>query len=608
MTPQEILKNTFGYDTFRPGQERLVNAVLSGRDAMGIMPTGAGKSVCFQIPSLVFEELTLVISPLISLMLDQVLTLKQYGIRAAFLNSTLTPGQQRTVLTRAAGNAYQIMYVAPERLSAPSFLSFCQNHPIPFVAVDEAHCISQWGHAFRRDYLQIKPFLTSLPQRPIVGAYTATATAKVQEDIAVSLGLRNPVVQINSFDRPNLYFDVARGNKSLELRSFLHRHANDSGIIYCGTRSDVEEICDSLIRAGFDATRYHAGLPDKERTENQSDFLYDRKKIMVATNAFGMGIDKSNVSFVVHYSMPKNIESYYQEAGRAGRDGSPAECLLLYSAQDIRLNEFLIRHSLEENKELSEQEKAVREAHELELLKKMTFYATSTDCLRMRILDYFGEHIGPCGHCGNCNASYEEVEISARLRLILSSIRKMEENHRSFGRVTLRDFFKGSKSQSIINKGLDRYYGYGALSSVSAERILQIIDWAVQNHWLRAESGDYPVIRLGQIDPAYWTAEDDKIIARLPYTRAEREKQQPKPASRGGLFESLRTLRKNIAAEQHVPAFIIFNDATLIDMARIKPVTIRQLLSVNGVGKIKADQYGQRFIDCIRDYLEENNN
>ena len=608
MDPRQILKETFGYDSFRPGQEMLVSGVLAGRDVMGIMPTGAGKSICFQIPALVFDGLTLVISPLISLMLDQVLTLKQYGIRAAFLNSTLTPGQQRTVLSRAAENAYQIMYVAPERLSAPSFISFCQNYAIPFVAVDEAHCISQWGHAFRRDYLQIKPFIDSLPQRPIVGAYTATATAKVREDIVASLGLRDPVTRINSFDRPNLYFDVARGNKAAELRSFLRRHSDESGIIYCGTRKDVEEICDSLIRAGFDATRYHAGLPDKERTENQNDFLIDRKRVMVATNAFGMGIDKSNVSYVVHYSMPKNIESYYQEAGRAGRDGSPAECLLLYSAQDIRLNEFLIKHSLEENTELSDQERAVREAHELELLKQMTFYATANDCLRMRILNYFGEQAEPCGHCGNCNASYEDVEISARLRIILTSIRKMEEKHRSFGRVTLRDFFKGSKSQSILSKGLDQYYGYAALSSVSAERILQIIDWAVRNRWLSVSEGDYPVIRLGQIEPDYWTAEDEKIIARLPYVRTEREKQKPKAAPKAGLFEALRQLRKEIADEQHVPAFIIFSDATLTDMARIRPVTMAQFLSVKGVGKIKADQYGRRFIDCIRNYEADDGN
>ena len=606
MDPRLILKETFGYDSFRPGQEKLVSGVLSGRDVMGIMPTGAGKSICFQIPALMFEGLTLVISPLISLMLDQVLTLKQYGIRAAFLNSTLTPGQQRTVLSRAADNAYQIMYVAPERLSAPSFLSFCQNYYSPFVAVDEAHCISQWGHAFRRDYLQIKPFVDSLPQRPIIGAYTATATVKVREDIVSSLGLREPVTQINSFDRPNLYFDVVRGNKATELRSFLRRHLDDSGIIYCGTRKDVEEICDSLVRAGFDATRYHAGLTDKERTENQNDFLFDRRKIMVATNAFGMGIDKSNVSFVVHYSMPKNLESYYQEAGRAGRDGSPAECLLLYSAQDIKLNEFLIRRSLEENQELSDRERAIREAHELELLKKMTFYATSSDCLRMRILEYFGETSSPCGHCGNCSASYEDVEISARLRIILTAVRGMEERHRHFGRVTLRDFFKGSKSQAILSKGLDQYNGYAALSSVSAERILQIIDWAVRNQWLAAENGDYPVIRLGKIDPAYWSSEDEKIIARLPYTRTEREKQQPKASSKGGLFEALRLLRKEIADEQHVPSFIIFSDATLTDMARIRPVNMRQFLTVKGVGNIKANQYGQRFIDCIRDFSDQN--
>lgn len=610
MNAQEILKNTFGYDSFRPGQERLVNAVLAGRDAMGIMPTGAGKSICFQIPSLTFEGLTLVISPLVSLMLDQVLSLKEYGVRAAFLNSSLTPGQQRTVLSRAANHAYQIMYVAPERLSAPSFLAFCQNYPIPFVAVDEAHCISQWGHAFRRDYLQIKPFIDSLRKRPVVGAYTATATMKVRQDIVSSLGLQNPVTQVNSFDRPNLYFEVVRGNKSAELRSFLNRKRDESGIIYCATRKDVEEICDSLVRAGFDATRYHAGLPDKERTENQNDFLFDRKKIMVATNAFGMGIDKSNVSYVVHYSMPKNIESYYQEAGRAGRDGSSASCLLLYSAQDVRLNEFLIKHSLEENQDLSPQERAVREAHELELLKKMTFYATCTDCLRMRILDYFGEPSAPCGHCGNCRGSYEEVEISARLRVILSSIRNMEEKYRSFGKVTLRDFFKGSKSQSILNKGLDQYPGYGALSSVSAERILQILDWAVQNHWLRVSDGDYPVIRLGQIEPAYWTVEDEKIFAKLPCLRSEREKlsrQNSGGSERSGLFEELRQLRKEIADEQHVPAFIIFNDASLIDMARVRPVTRNQFLSVKGVGAVKADQYGQRFIECIRQYLEQEN-
>ena len=606
MTAQEILKETFGYDSFRPGQEKLINAVISGRDAMGIMPTGAGKSVCYQIPSLMFSGLTLVISPLISLMLDQVLTLKQYGIRAAFLNSTLTPGQQRTVLSRAYKNAYQIMYVAPERLSSQSFVTFCQNYEIPFVAVDEAHCISQWGHAFRPDYLQIRPFIDSLPKRPVTGAYTATATAKVRADIVSSLGLRDPQIHINSFDRPNLYFEVIRGSKRDELRYFLRRHPEDSGIIYCGTRKDVEELCGSLIRDGYNATRYHAGLSDKERTDNQNDFLYDRKKVMVATNAFGMGIDKSNVSYVVHYTMPKNLESYYQEAGRAGRDGSPADCLLLYSPLDVKLNEFLIKKSLDDNQELSDRERHQRLEHEMDLLKQMILYATTNECLRMRILNYFGEASAPCGHCGNCTGAYEEVEISAKLRIILMAVREMEEKRRLFGRVLLRDFFKGSRSQAILAKGLDSFYGYGKLSHLSAERILQILDWAVQNHWLVKTDADYPVIRLGNIAPDYWTTESGDIIAKLPEIRPAREKLKSGRQEKSGLFEALRQLRREIADEQNVPAFIVFSDAALTDMARIRPSTMKEFLMVKGVGRMKANQYGQRFLDCIRQYLNEN--
>ena len=599
---KETLKTVFGYDSFRPGQEQLIDAVLSGRDVMGIMPTGAGKSVCYQIPSLSMDGLTLVISPLISLMLDQVLSLKEYGIRAAYMNSTLTPGQQRTVLSRAAENAYQIMYVAPERLSSPSFVTFCQNYSIPFAAVDEAHCISQWGHAFRPDYLQIKPFIDALPKRPVVGAYTATATEKVREDIVRSLGLRDPLVRVNSFDRPNLRFEVVRGSKKEELRHFLRRHPGDSGIIYCGTRKEVENLCGELIRAGLDATRYHAGLTDAERTKNQNDFLYDRCRIMVATNAFGMGIDKSNVSWVVHYNMPKNLESYYQEAGRAGRDGSPAECLLLYSPQDVRLNEFLIQNSLDENEDLSPSEKAERLEHEKSLLKEMTFYATGTDCLRMRILRYFGEEAAPCGNCGNCDGTYESVDISSKLRIMLLAVREMEENARCYGRTVLRDFLKGSRSRVILDKGLECLYGYGKLSHLSAERILQIIDWAVMNGWLRKTDAEYPVIRVGKIDPAWWSSEGEPVIARLPMERAEREKKRRPAATTGGLFEELRRLRRQIADEQGVPAFIIFSDAALTDMARIRPVTYRQFLTVKGVGKIKADQYANRFIACIKDF------
>ena len=606
MNAQEILKQTYGYESFRPGQERLINAIISGKDAMGIMPTGAGKSICFQIPSLTFEGLTLVISPLVSLMLDQVLTLKEYGIRAAFLNSSLTPGQQRTVLGRAANHAYQIMYVAPERLTSEAFRSFCNYYPIPFIAVDEAHCISQWGHAFRPDYLKIKPFIDSLPKRPVVGAYTATATVRVRQDIVESLGLRNPVVQVNSFDRPNLNFEVQNGDKQKRLIRFLKRHINDSGIVYCGTRKDVEFLCEDLSQYGFSATRYHAGLPDKERTDNQNDFLFDRKKIMVATNAFGMGIDKSNVSFVVHYNMPKNIESYYQEAGRAGRDGSPADCLLLYSGQDVRLNEFLIRNSLEENTELSDEEREFRTRHELDLLRKMTFYATGNECLRVQILRYFGEDSTPCGHCGNCRQSYETVDVSKEVRNILAAVRNMQNKRRSFGRLTLRDFFKGRKLQSLAEKNLTTAEGYGALSYLSAERILQILDWMAQNGWLRKTEGDYPVLILGDAAPDTGTSVDEPIRARLP---KEKETEEAFTDKKNGfhqddssLFEALRKVRKQIADEQHVPAYVVFSDAVLREIAEIQPDSFEMFRAVKGVGQAKAVKYSGRFIVCIRDH------
>ena len=607
MNAHELLKQTFGYDSFRPGQERLINAILSGKDAMGIMPTGAGKSLCFQIPSLTFEGLTLVISPLVSLMLDQVLTLKEYGIRAAFLNSTLTPGQQRTVIARAANHAYQIMYVAPERLTSDAFRAFCNFYPIPFVAVDEAHCISQWGHAFRPDYMRIKPFIDSLPKRPVIGAYTATATVQVRQDIVRSLGLHDPVVQVNSFDRPNLRFDVLTGDKKNRLKRFLKRHPDDSGIIYCGTRKEVESLCEELGWLGFDATRYHAGLSDKERTENQNDFLYDRKKIMVATNAFGMGIDKSNVSYVVHYNMPKNIESYYQEAGRAGRDGSPADCLLLYSGQDVHLNEFLIKSSLEDNKELTDEERAMRLNNEMELLKKMTWYATGNECLRVQILRYFGEDSAPCGNCGNCLKSYEKVDVSKETRIILTAIRELQSRRRIFGRITLRDFLKGKNQQAMTAKNLTESPAYGKLSYLSSERILQILDWLTQIRWLRKTEGEYPVLMLGDVPETYWEEDDKPITARLPLEKGsgeisekpEQEKDQPDKA----LFEDLRRLRRQIADEQKVPAFVIFSDAVLRDIAAIKPVTFSQFRAIKGIGQQKAVKYSGRFIICIRDWL-----
>ena len=407
MDKYSVLKQVFGYDSFRPGQEELVDSLLSGRDAMGVMPTGAGKSICFQVPGILLPGITLVVSPLISLMRDQVNALVQAGVRGAFLNSSLTPGQYRKALYNARQGIYKIIYVAPERLLTRDFLDFTQSVTISMVCVDEAHCVSQWGQDFRPGYLKISQFLESLPKRPVVGAFTATATRQVREDILQLVGLQNPKIVITGFNRKNLYFGVRKPrDKFRELLQILREEGDKSGIVYCSTRKLVEEVCEKLRDAGYPAARYHAGLSDEERGQSQEDFLYDRKTVMVATNAFGMGIDKSNVSYVIHYNMPKDLESYYQEAGRAGRDGSPARCILLYSGADVRLNRFMIEKE-KDNEELDEETaKQVREK-ELERLKLMTFYATSRRCLRQYQLRYFGETSVP-GYCGNCSVCLHE--------------------------------------------------------------------------------------------------------------------------------------------------------------------------------------------------------
>ncbi len=403
-----VLKQVFGYDSFRPGQEVLVDSLLSGRDVLGVMPTGAGKSICFQVPGILLPGISLVISPLISLMKDQVNSLVQAGVRGAFLNSSLTSAQYRKALHNARQGVYKIIYVAPERLLTHDFLEFALSVPISMVCVDEAHCVSQWGQDFRPGYLKIRRFLEMLPKRPVVGAFTATATDQVRRDILSLLNLQSPQIVVTGFNRKNLYFGVRKPrDKFSELLHILHEEGEKSGIVYCATRKLVEEVCEKLQLKGFSAARYHAGLTDEERQRSQEDFLYDRRTIMVATNAFGMGIDKSNVSFVIHYNMPKDLESYYQEAGRAGRDGSPARCILLYSGADVRLNQFLIEKD-KENEELDEETAREVREKELERLKRMTFYATSKRCLRQYQLRYFGETNIP-SYCGNCSVCLGET-------------------------------------------------------------------------------------------------------------------------------------------------------------------------------------------------------
>ncbi len=610
-TAQEILKQYFGYDSFRPGQDELVQAILSGRDTLGIMPTGAGKSICYQVPALALPGLTLVISPLISLMKDQVGALNEAGVPAACINSALSFEEMRDALYFAGRGEYKLLYVAPERLTAPFFLDFARRVPISMVTVDEAHCISQWGQDFRPSYLKILDFLAALPQRPLVSAFTATATAEVRDDIIRALGLEDPFVITTGFDRPNLYFAVEKpSSKPSALLAHLLQRRDKSGIVYCSTRKTVEEVCDMLLSRGLPATRYHAGLDPEERLANQDDFLYDRKTIMVATNAFGMGIDKSNVSFVIHYNMPKNMESYYQEAGRAGRDGEAADCILLYNGQDVRTAEFLVEHS-HENDDDSIDEKTRRALIErdMERLKQMTFYATTTDCLRRYILNYFGEKAPLCcGHCGNCDTNFEEVDATMDARKILSCVYRLDERRLHFGRTVVAAVLTGSKGEQIGRFSLNTLSTYGIMSEQTAVRVRQLIDVLLERGLLTADPERYNALFLTKTGNALMRGRGELHI-RLPREKkpeASRRTEELSADVDEKLFEKLRALRTKVAQRAGVPPYVVFSNATLADMAARQPKSEYELLGVRGVGEAKARRYGAEFVDCIRDYLEEN--
>ena len=608
-TAQEILKQYFGYDSFRPGQDELVQAILSGRDTLGIMPTGAGKSICYQVPALALPGLTLVISPLISLMKDQVGALNEAGVPAACINSALSFEEMRDALYFAGRGEYKLLYVAPERLTAPFFLDFARRVPISMVTVDEAHCISQWGQDFRPSYLKILDFLAALPQRPLVSAFTATATAEVRDDIIRALGLEDPFVITTGFDRPNLYFAVEKpSSKPSALLAHLLQRRDKSGIVYCSTRKTVEEVCDMLLSRGLPATRYHAGLDPEERLANQDDFLYDRKTIMVATNAFGMGIDKSNVSFVIHYNMPKNMESYYQEAGRAGRDGEAADCILLYNGQDVRTAEFLIEHS-HENDDDSIDEKTRRALIErdMERLRQMTFYATTTDCLRRYILNYFGEKAPVCcGHCGNCDTNFEEVDATMDARKILSCVYRLDERRLHFGKTVVAAVLTGSKIEQIGRFSLNTLSTYGIMSEQTAVRVRQLIDVLLERGLLTADPERYNALFLTKTGNALMRGRGELHI-RLPREKKPETVRRTEELSADvdeKLFEKLRALRTKVAQRAGVPPYVVFSNATLADMAARQPKSEYELLGVRGVGEAKARRYGAEFVDCIRAYLE----
>lgn len=606
MTKEEVLQQYFGYSGFREGQEELIDSILSGRDAMGIMPTGAGKSICYQVPSLMLPGLTIVISPLISLMQDQVNALRENGIPAAFLNSSMHTRDYRDALLAVLRGDVCILYAAPERLGTQDFFTIAQEVPIVQVTVDEAHCVSQWGQDFRPSYLKIPEFLEYLPHRPIVSAFTATATADVQADIVRILGLRDPLTITTGFDRKNLYFEVQRpSDKFAVLQKLLRERKGQSGIVYCLSRRNVEEVCEKLNTEGLPATRYHAGLTDEERRKNQEAFICDRIPVIVATNAFGMGIDKSNVSFVIHYNMPKNMESYYQEAGRAGRDGSPADCILLYSGTDVHTNRFLIEKS-SDNEELSDAERAQIREKELERLRQMTFYCTRTDCLRHFMLGYFGEKSDNfCGNCSCCRTNYEQRDMTTEALKIVSCIYRLHQRNLHFGAKGLTDILRGSKAERYKKfRFADTLSTFGCLSELPERQCREMLSHLLAENWISQSDGEYPALRLNE-NSIRLIREKTPIFIKIVKDTPVQRKASAVPETDDVLFQKLRECRAKLAAREHVPAYIIFTDAALRDMCIKKPLNDMAFLAVSGVGPVKRDKYGNIFMSVIRKYMEQ---
>lgn len=607
----ETLKTYFGYDTFREGQEKIVEAILTNRDVLAIMPTGAGKSICYQIPALILPGITLVISPLISLMQDQVKALNDAGIHAAFINSSLTENQISKALYLAASGRYKIIYVAPERLENYEFLEFARNVEISMVTVDEAHCISQWGQDFRPSYLKIVEFIKNLPKRPIVSAFTATATEEVKNDILCTLSLADPEVVITGFDRKNLYYSVENIRRKDEfIMEYIEKHPTESGIIYCATRKNVDNLFELLFKRGVPVTRYHAGLTNETRKKNQDDFIYDRTPVIIATNAFGMGIDKSNVRYVIHYNMPQSMENYYQEAGRAGRDGENSQCILLFSLQDVMIDRMLL-----DNKDFSdvdEEDEYLIRQRDIRRLQTMEGYCKTTGCLRNYILEYFGEKTsGPCDNCGNCHREYREVDMTAEAKWVVNCV---AETRGRYGLTIVLGTLMGAKRARLRELRTDQYKSYGALSGHSEAELRTLISQMTEMGYLYQTQEKYSVLKLGNITPlkdantrvimrTYEEKEPDK---KKKIQKAVRKRSTDALTSAGyDLFEVLRKLRLEIAKEESMPPYIIFSDKTLIDMCVKKPSDEEEMLNVSGVGANKLKKYGQRFLEEIQKFCTE---
>lgn len=585
----QLLKKYFGYSAFRGGQQKIIDSILSGRDTFAIMPTGAGKSICYQIPALMRDGVTLVISPLISLMKDQVDSLNTIGIPATFINSSLSAREVGIRMHRTYAGEYKLLYVAPERLESEEFIQLANSLAISLIAVDEAHCVSQWGHDFRPSYRSIAPFISKLTKRPIVSIFTATATAEVKEDIVSLLKLKNPNIFITGFDRENLSFSVIKGqNKTDFILNYLKSNPQD-GIIYAATRKEVDNLYLLLKNKGYSVGKYHAGLSEAERTSVQEDFSYDRLNIMVATNAFGMGIDKSNVRFVIHYNMPKNMEAYYQEAGRAGRDGEKSDCILLFSAQDIFLQKYLIEQTT------LDPERKANEYHKLQI---MSDYCHTPRCLRKYILEYFGEKDLPdnCGNCSNCNDDSELCDITIAAQKIFSCILRIKER---YGITVIADILKGANNKKIRELAFNKLSTYGLLKNLPLQSIKDLINLLIAEDYLALTEGAYPVVRLGAkaVDVLHGKA---SVMQKIPAAPAQNNIASDLDQV---LFDKLRQLRRQFAVEENVPPFVIFADSTLKELAKHKPTTLKDMLNIKGVGEVKLKRYGAAFIEAIADYL-----
>ncbi|MFJ8353666.1 DNA helicase RecQ [Bacillus paramycoides] len=586
---QELLASYFGYSSFRRGQDETIKNVLDGKDTVCIMPTGGGKSICYQIPALVFEGTTLVISPLISLMKDQVDTLIQNGISATYINSSISIAEANQRIQLAKQGHYKLLYVAPERLDSMEFVDQLMDMKIPMIAIDEAHCISQWGHDFRPSYLHIHRILDYLPEKPLVLALTATATPQVRDDICSTLEINQENTIMTTFERENLSFSVIKGqDRNAYLADYIRQNQKESGIIYAATRKVVDQLYEDLGKAGVSVSKYHAGMSDHDRNEQQELFLRDEVSVMVATSAFGMGIDKSNIRYVIHYQLPKNMESYYQEAGRAGRDGLDSECILLYSSQDVQVQRFLIDQSTGES----------RFSNELEKLQNMTDYCHTEQCLQSFILQYFGEEPKEdCGRCGNCTDDRESIDVTRESQMVLSC---MIRTNQRFGKQMIAQVLTGSKNKKVIEFNFHTLPTYGLLSNRSVKEVSEFIEFLISEELIAVEHGTYPTLKVTEIGKEVLLGKENVLRKERVETR---QIVQDHP-----LFEVLREVRKEIAQGEGVPPFVIFSDQTLKDMCAKMPQSDSELLTVKGIGEHKLVKYGSHFLQAVQHFIEENPN